>query len=160
MTHYGTFLTERSADEVFDLLSNPERFAPLLPDFESVTVLDETHFSVRIVIAVAEFSGHANLTMELSNAVRPHEVKYTGRATIAGSQLDLRLGFQIGAADGTTGVTWEGEFSLDGMLALMAGGLIDSMGRKSFERMAERVQDALRIRHLPVGLTPNPAAEA
>ena len=42
-----------------------------------------------------------------------------------------------------TAVTWQGEFSLDGMLALMAGGLIEPMGRRNFEAMAERLQNAL-----------------
>lgn len=160
MTHYGTFLTDRSADEVFDLLAKPDRFAPLLPDFESMSVQDETHFTVRIVIAIGEISGHADLAMELREAIRPCEVKYTGQGTVAGSQLDVTLRFRIASSGGTTGVTWEGEFSLDGMLALMAGGLIDSMGRKNFQRMAEHVQDALQIDTVTGEIPSKPAAEA
>lgn len=79
MNHAGTFLTTRTADEVFDLLANPERFAPLLPDFESMAVQDTTHFTVRIVIAVGEINGHANLAMELREAVRPSTVRYAGQ---------------------------------------------------------------------------------
>lgn len=160
MTHCGTFLTDRSADEVFDLLANPERFALLLPDFESMTLQDETHFIMRIVIAVGEMSGRAIIAMELREAVRPSEVKYVGRGIIAGSPLELRLRFQIATSDGMTEVTWEGEFSLEGMLALMAGGLIESMGRRNFERMAERIRDALHLNELPGDLPSNPIAEA
>ncbi|MFZ1135040.1 MAG: SRPBCC domain-containing protein [Candidatus Korobacteraceae bacterium] len=144
MTHCGTFLTNRNAEEVFDLLANPERFAPLLPDFESMSTEDEVHFTVRIVIAIGEISGHANLAMELGQALRPSAVEYTGAAMIAGSPLKLRLRFQIASSDGITKVTWQGEFSLEGMLSLMAGGLIDSMGRQNFELMAEHIQNALR----------------
>jgi uncharacterized protein len=148
MNYSGTFLTTRSADEVFDLLANPTRFAPLLPDFESMAVQDETHFTVRIVIAVGEISGHANLAMELREPVRPSGVRYAGQGIVAGSLLDLKLRFQVASDAGMTGVTWEGEFSLDGMLALMAAGLIESMGRTNFERMAENLQNALHTENL------------
>lgn len=67
---------------------------------------------------------------------------------MAGSLLDLKLRFQFASVAGTTEVTWEGEFSLDGMLALMAAGLIESMGRTNFERMAESLQNALHTENL------------
>jgi uncharacterized protein len=160
MTHFGTFLTNRAADEVFDLLANPERFALLLPDFESMSVQDETHFTVRIVIAVGEIGGHASLAMELREALRPSDVEYTGEAMIAGSPLELWLRFQIASSEGTTEVRWQGEFLLDGTLALMAGGLIDSMGRKNFERMAKHIQNALRDEVVPGETFPPPTPEA
>jgi uncharacterized protein len=160
MTHCGTFLTNRGADEVFDLLANPKRFAPLLPDFESMSVQDEAHFTVRIVIAVGEIAGHASLAMELRQASRPSNVEYTGDAMIAGSPLTLRLRFQIASSNEMTEVTWQGEFSLDGMLALMAGELVDSMGRQNFERMAEDIQNALREEALTADTPPLPAPEA
>jgi uncharacterized protein len=160
MIHYGTFLTERSADEVFDLLANPERFAPLLPNFESMSLQDETHFTVRIVIAVGEIRGHANLAMELREAVPPSDVKYAGQGTVVGSVLDLKLRFRLTPAAEMTEVTWEGEFSLDGMPALMAVGLIQSMGSKNFERMAENLQNALHTENVTgdkrTDLTPGP----
>jgi carbon monoxide dehydrogenase subunit G len=159
MTHYGTFLTDRSADEVFDLLSSPERFAPLVPDFESMSVQDASHFTIRIVIAIGEISGHANLAMELREAIRPSAVTYVGQGIVAGSQLDLALRFQIASSSGMTGITWEGEFWLDGTLALMAGGLVEAMGRKNFERMAESVQHELRAKSWASRIPSNPAAE-
>jgi len=144
MNHSGTFVTARSAQEVFDLLADPQRFAPLLPDFESVLVQDATHFTLRITIAVAQVNGHANLAMELREAVRPSHVEYRGQGIVAGSQLNLNLQFDITSSDEATAVTWRGEFSLDGMLALMAGHLPEPMGRHNFELMAERIQNGLR----------------
>jgi carbon monoxide dehydrogenase subunit G len=143
MNHSGTFLTPRSPDEVFNLLANLEEFAPLLPDFESMTMVDPTHFSLRIAIALGEMSGHANLAMELMQAERATSVLYRGQGIVAGSQLNLVLQFQIAPAEAATEVSWRGEFSLDGGLAFVFGSFIEPMGRKHFERMAERLRERL-----------------
>ena len=93
-------LTTRSAEEVFDLVADPQRFAPLLPDFESIAIQDATHFTMRIVIAVGQISGHANLAMELREPVRPSRVEYRGQGIVAGSQLTFALQFAISPAGG------------------------------------------------------------
>lgn len=143
MNHSGTFLTPRTPEEVFDLLANPEQFAPLLPDYESMAMEDPTHFSLRIVIAFGEMSGHANLAMELVEAEGPATVGYRGLGIVAGSPLNLMLRFRVSRTNDLTEVRWQGEFTLDGMLAFIAGSLIEPMGRKHFEMMAERLSERL-----------------
>lgn len=150
MNHSGSFLIHRSAEDVFDLVANPERFAPLLPDFEGMVMQDATHFTLRIVIAVGQINGHATLAMELREAVRPNRVEYRGQGTIAGSELKLGLEFQITAAE-MIEVKWQGEVGLEGMLAAMAGNLTETMGRRNFELMAERLQAGLRQETPPSG---------
>lgn len=143
MVHTGTFSVPRTADQVFDLVATPGRFAPQLPDFESVTMQDATHFMLRIVIQVGPMSGHANLAMELSDGERPVRVAYRGAAIIAGSTLQLNLEFGLTPAGGMTYVDWRGELALGGSLALLAGDLWETLGRQNFERMAERLQVSL-----------------
>ncbi len=148
MVHSGTFQANRSAEEVFDLLANPERFAPLMPDFESMALHDATHFTLRTVIQMGPMSGHANLAMELRDAVRPDTVGYSGEAIIVGSPLRLRLDFVITPGESATEIGWRGEVTLGGSLALMAGNLVDTMGRQNFEQMAARLQERLRQQQL------------
>jgi carbon monoxide dehydrogenase subunit G len=143
MNHSGTFLTPRTAGEVFDLLANPEQFAPLLPNFESMAMLDPTHFWLRIAIVLGEMSGHASLEMELVEAERPAAVGYRGQGIVAGSQLNLMLQFRVSLTDASTQVSWQGDFSLNGGLAFMMVKVIEAMGREHFERMAERLRERL-----------------
>ena len=143
MNHSGTFFTSRPPDEVFDLLANPELFAPLLPDYESMVMQDPTHFSLRIVIALGEMRGHATLAMERVDAERPALVSYRGQGVVAGSQLNLALEFRISHAEASTQVNWAGEFSLDGGLAFVMGSLLEPMGHQQFERMGERLREGL-----------------
>ena len=158
MKHSGTLLTPRTPDEVFDLLTNPERFAALLPDYESTTMQDATHFSLRIVITFGEMSGHAELAMELAEAERPALVSYRGKGVVAGSALNLVLQFHMASTDAWTEINWQGEFSLEGGLAFMLAGVIESMGRQHFERMAERLRDTLNPVEPASDAVPAPAA--
>jgi len=155
MRHSGTFLTSHTPDEVFDLLANPELFAPLLPDYENMAMLDPTHFSLRVVIALGELNGHANLAMELAEAERPVVVGYRGEGIVAGSQLNLVLEFRISRTEASTEVGWQGEFYLNGGLALMVNSLIEPMGRKHFERMAERLREKLNPAESTAGMLPS-----
>jgi carbon monoxide dehydrogenase subunit G len=143
MTHSGIFQVACSASDVFRLLASPERFAPLLPDYESMAMLDATHFSLRTVIAIGEISGHAQLAMELKQAAPECVVEYVGEGVIAGGRLKFGIRFEIAAQEPSTEVSWRGEVTLDGMLTMLAGHLLETMGRKNFEAMAERVQQQL-----------------
>lgn len=143
MNHSGTFLTNRTAEEVFDLVADPQRFARLLPDFESLSAQDATHFTLRLKIVVGQISGHANLAMELVAADRPSHVGYHGQGVVAGSQLIFAMQFQLRCEGAGTQVIWQGQVSVDGMLAMMGGSMIDSMGRRNFEATIERLQDEL-----------------
>ncbi len=158
MVHSGSFQVNRSAEEVFDLLANPERFAPLMPEFESMAMQDATHFTLRTVIQVGPMNGHANLAMELRDPVRPSAVGYSGEATIAGSPLRLRLDFALTPGEFATEIGWRGEVTLGGPLALMAGSLVDTMGRENFEQMAAHLQENLSHQQVPpVGPAPGSA---
>jgi len=159
MNHSGAFHTHRGAEEVFDLVADPQRFARLLPDFESVSSLDATHFTLRIKIVVGQISGHANLAMELGAAERPSRVEYRGQGIVAGSQLNFAMQFRLDSVGLETRVSWQGEMSVDGMLATMAGGVIDSMGRTNFEATVDRLQGELRANGATVrDLPPDPGA--
>jgi uncharacterized protein len=143
MTHSGSFSISRSPEEVFALLSKPEWFAAAMPDFESITIQDATHFTMRTAFALGEIKGHTNLAMELCRLSPPNRVEYCGLATIAGGPLRLAIDFQLEAQNGTTEVSWQGDVKLGGMLAKMAGTLLDTVGRRNFGRMAENLQARL-----------------
>lgn len=144
MTHSGSFSVARSPEEVFGLLSNPDWFAPAMPDFESMTKQDVSHFTMRTVIAIGEIKGHANFAMELLPTSPTNRVEYRGSATIAGGPLRLAIDFQLDPRGEMTDINWQGDVTLGGMLAMMAGTLVDTMGRQTFDRMAERLQRGLQ----------------
>ena len=44
----GDFVVQKPPEEVFDFLADPNRFCPLLPDFQKLTAEDASHFTVEL----------------------------------------------------------------------------------------------------------------
>ena len=156
----GEFTTPRSADEVFDFLSDPQKFGPLLPDFQSMSMQDSTHFTVKVKVGVGNIRGSAELKMELSEAVKPLRAQYKGQGTAVGSQVTVSAGFDLSPLLESTRVVWQGETSVFGKLASMAGGMLEPLGRKNIQKLIDGLQKALAE---PVGAAtaatpPSPAS--
>jgi carbon monoxide dehydrogenase subunit G len=139
----GEFTTPRTQDEVFDFLSDPNQFGPLLPDFQSMTQQDPTHFAVKVRVGVGNIRGTAEIKMELVEAVRPVRALYKGQGTAVGSQVTVGAGFDLSPHEGGTKVAWQGEANIFGKLASMAGGMLEPLARKNIQRLIDGLQKAL-----------------
>jgi carbon monoxide dehydrogenase subunit G len=139
----GEFATPQSPEEVFDFLSDPNKFAPLLPDFQSMSMEDPTHFTVKVKVGVGNIKGTAEIKMELVEAIKPHRAHYKGQGTAVGSQVTVSAGFDLHPNGESTRVLWQGETSIFGKLASMAGGMLEPLGRKNIQKLIDGLQKAL-----------------
>lgn len=55
----GEFRAGKKQQEVYDFLTDPNQFAPLLPDFESLTIHDAKRATVKVKVGVAHIRGAA-----------------------------------------------------------------------------------------------------
>ncbi len=139
----GEFTSPRTPDEVYDFLSDPNKFAPLLPDYESMSVQDATHFTVKVRVGVGNIRGSAEIKMELAEAVRPQRALYKGKGSAVGSQITVNAGFDLSPVDGATRIVWQGEAGVFGKLASMAGGMLEPLGKKNIQKLIDGLQWAL-----------------
>jgi carbon monoxide dehydrogenase subunit G len=140
----GEFEVKRSAEEVFDFLTNPNKFAPLLPDFQGLTVQDATHFTVKVNVGVSYIKGTADMKMELTQAQRPTRAQYKGQGSVAGGNVATNSEFDLSpTADGTK-VAWKGEAQVFGKLISVAGGLLEPLGKKNVQKLIDGLQAALQ----------------
>jgi len=143
ITFSGEFTSPRTPDEVYDFLSDPNKFAPLLPDYESMSVQDATHFTVKVRVGVGNIRGSAEIKMELAEAVRPQRALYRGKGSAVGSQITVNAGFDLSPVDGATRIAWQGEAGVFGKLASMAGGMLEPLGKKNIQKLIDGLQSAL-----------------
>jgi uncharacterized protein len=139
----GEFEVKRTPDYVYDFLSDPNKFAALLPDFQGLTIQDPTHFTVKVNVGISYIKGVAEVKMELAEADRPKRAQYKGKGSMAGGNVALTAGFDLSAVDGGTKVAWQGEAQIFGGLASMAGGLLEPLGKKQVQKLIDGLQAAL-----------------
>lgn len=137
----GEFETKKTPDEVYDFLTDPKKFGPLLPDFQGMSVEDATHFTVKVKVGVAYIQGTAKVKMELAQAERPRRAQYQGQGTVAGGNASLTAGFDLSSVGKGTKVVWQGEAQIFGRLASLAGGLLEPVTKKNVHKLI----DALRV---------------
>ena len=163
----GEFEVKKRPEEVYEFLTDPNRFAPLLPDFQGVSVEDATHFTVKVKVGISYIKGTAHVKLELSESDHPRRAQYKGQGSVAGGNVTMVAGFDLspiadgsaegaveGAAQGPvegtpivtvlgTKVNWQGEAQLFGRLTSVAGGLIAPLGKKSIQKLIDGLQAAL-----------------
>jgi carbon monoxide dehydrogenase subunit G len=139
----GDFTVPRKRDDVYSFLTDPNRFAPLLPEFQSLSVQDDKNFNVRVSVGVSYIRGTADVKMELVQAQRPQRAQYKGRGSVAGGNVDIVAGFDLEEAAAGTKVRWSGDAQIFGRLTSMAGGLLEPLARKNVQKLIDGLQKAL-----------------
>lgn len=139
----GEFQVRRPREEVYDFLTNPNRFGPLLPDFESVSTEDNRNFTLKVKVGVAHIRGTASVKLQLAEAERPRRALYKGKGSLAGGNVDLTARFDLDEDSGATRVRWTGEAQVFGPLISVAGGLLEPLAKKNVQKLIDGLQKAL-----------------
>lgn len=139
----GEFEVKRNAEEVYSFLTDPQKFAPLLPDFQSVSVQDATYFNIQVKVGISYIKGTADVNLQLAEAERPKRAQYKGEGKVAGGNVAVVAGFNLSPVDGGTKVVWEGEAQVFGRLTSVAGGLLEPLGKKNVQKLIDALQAAL-----------------
>lgn len=140
----GEFEVPRKPEEVYEFLTDPQKFGPLLPDFQGMTVQDATHFTVKVNVGISYIKGTAEVKMELAQAERPRRAQYKGQGSVAGGNVSLIAGFDLAPNGNGTKVVWQGEAQIFGRLISVAGGLLEPLGKKNVQKLIDGLQAALR----------------
>jgi uncharacterized protein len=139
----GEFELKRSPEEVYDFLTDPHRFAPLLPDFQSISVVDGNHFTVKLDVGISYIKGTADVRMELAESERPKRAQYRGQGSLPGGNLSIMAGFDLAPLNRGTKIAWQGEAQVFGRLASLAGGLLEPLAKKNVEKLIDGLRAAL-----------------
>ncbi|MFZ0799203.1 MAG: SRPBCC domain-containing protein [Terriglobales bacterium] len=151
----GEFEVKKNPEEVYDFLTDPNRFASLLPDFQNLIVQDATHFTLKVKVGISYIKGSADVKIELAEADRPRRAQYTGHGAVAGGSVTVVAAFDLlpvanSVAEGIvvetvigTKVNWQGEAQIFGRLASAAGGMLEPLGKKQIQKLIDGLQAAL-----------------
>ncbi len=155
----GAFEVRQQPEEVFDFLTDPNRFAALLPDFRGLTVQDATHFTLNVNVGISYIKGNAEVKIVLAEADRPRRAQYKGEGAVAGGNVTVVAAFDLAPSPYGTRVDWQGEAQIFGRLASIAGGMLEPLGKKQIQKLIDSLQAALGScgADVPVRETPAPS---
>jgi carbon monoxide dehydrogenase subunit G len=139
----GAFEVQRKPEEVYNFLTDPNKFAPLLPEFQGVAVQDAEHFTVKVNVGISYIKGVADVKLHLAESQRPTRAQYKGQGSVAGGNVSMVAGFDLTAAGDGTKVIWQGEAQVFGRLTSVAGGLLEPLGKKQVQKLIDGLQAAL-----------------
>jgi carbon monoxide dehydrogenase subunit G len=141
----GEFVAKKTPQEVYDFLVDPNRFCPLLPDYQSMEILDDKNFLVKLSVGISHIRGTAAVKMSLVEAERPSRAIYEGKGDVPGGSASLRAGFDLQAVpSGETKVVWLGQSTVVGRIASLAGGLLEPLAKKNVQKLIDGLQKALQ----------------
>jgi carbon monoxide dehydrogenase subunit G len=140
----GDFTVKKTPNEVYSFLVDPNRFCPLLPDFQSMEILDAKNFMVKLSVGISHIRGTAAVKLTLVDEQRPKQAVYEGKGEVPGGSATIRAQFQLEeVSDGQTKVTWSGQSSVLGRVISLAGGLLEPLGKKNVQKLIDGLQRAL-----------------
>ena len=139
----GDFTVRKKPEDVYDFLTDADRFCPLLPDFQSMQKQDDRNFVVNLRVGISHIRGDAKIKLTLLEAERPRRAVYQGKGDAAGGTVTLTAGFDLEKTPDGTKVIWKGQAQIVGRLASLAGGLLEPLARKNVHKMIDGLQAAL-----------------
>lgn len=136
----GEFSVPVSPAEAYAFLSDPEKFCPCLPTYESLEMEDAKTANVKVAIGVGKIRGTAGIKLILEEEQPNKHAAYSGKGKVMGGAFNMDSSFELEPAEGGTLVKWQGELNMFGKLVALAGGLIRPIAKKDIQRMIDALQ--------------------
>ena len=140
----GEFTVATSRAEAFAILSEMQKFVPLLPTYKSNEIKEDGSADLKIKVGVGKIRGTGTINLKLTQCRPPVHASYLGKGKVMGSVFNLLAEFELAdAGAGETRVQWSGELIMFGKLVSLAGGMIKPIANKDIARMIEAIRLAL-----------------
>ncbi len=156
ITHSGEFTVIRPGSDVYDFLTDPKRFAPLLPFFQDLELKGPDDFVVKLKVGVSHIRGTATVKLTLAERVPETRAFYKGVGSMAGGSVNLAAGFNLAEAPQGTCVKWEGEAQIFGKIASLARGLLEPLTKKNIQALIDSLQASMCAETAAGGAAPGP----
>jgi len=93
----GEFVVKKKPEEVYTFLVDPNRFCPLLPDYQSMERLDDNNFLVKLSVGISHIRGTAAVKMSLMETQPDKHAVYQGNGEVPGGSATLRVNLSKGS---------------------------------------------------------------
>lgn len=139
----GEFRVAVSRSDAYRFLTDPTRFAPLLPHFKSLDEVTDDRFFMTIELGVPQIRGTAKVEVRAVERVADQVARFKSVARQAMGMVDSDLSFELSTRGTDTVVHWRATSKVRGGLASIAGGILMPLAKRNVADMIDSVQRAL-----------------
>jgi carbon monoxide dehydrogenase subunit G len=140
----GTVLLPAGREQVWDLLTDPEKLAKCLPGCEKLEAAGLDRYKVAIKFALAAFSGKYSGSVELTEKKPPESLRMVleGKGTPGFMRGEGRI--QLSDKKGQTELRYEGEAQVGGLIAAVGQRMMDVAARRIIQQFFDAAAAQLR----------------
>jgi hypothetical protein len=135
----GTSHLALPPEKAYELMQDPEVLAKAMPGCESLERIGPDEYRMKMKMALASLSGAFEGKVRITDQKPPESFKLhvegTGKIGFMKGEGLLKLS----AADGGTGVAYEGDVQVGGTLAAVGQRLIDGTAKMMIKRFFEKL---------------------
>lgn len=139
----GTFDVTTSPEETFAFLTDPERFAPMLPYFKELKDVKPGSFTVGLEVGIPQVRGRVDVGVVLLEAVSPQSARYKTTGRHALGMVDSLLSFVLVPNVAGCSLQWKSESVVNGTLASLAQGILVPLAKRQIKALVKACQDHL-----------------
>lgn len=143
MKFSGQFRVEKPRNEVYEILSDPEKFAPLLPTFSSIKMKDDRTATLRVKVGIGRIRATASTELTLVEANAPNRARYIGQGKVMQGAYQMITSFDLEEDGDGTIIKWQGETQLVGKILSLVGGGLKGYAEKEINKLIDSLQHGL-----------------
>jgi len=129
--------------DTFAFLTDPERFAPLLPYFKELKDVQPDAFTVGLEVGIPQLRGRVDVDVKLVECVVPERATYTSSGRHALGMVDSELAFSVVPSGKGSIVHWQSASVVNGTLASLAQGILVPLAKRQIKALVKTCQDRL-----------------
>jgi len=142
----GKYIVQASRNDVWSLISNPERVANCLPGLLKFEAKGENTFIVTIQVAVSFFKPNFKFTFTLTELTPPSHVRF--QATGGGAGVSIKMDTSMDLSDtkpGSTELSWKTDTELGGLLGELSPSVLKNRPGGFTEQFLNCINKQLEI---------------
>jgi carbon monoxide dehydrogenase subunit G len=137
------FNVTTSPADTFAFLTDPERFALLLPYFKELKDVQPGAFTVGLEIGIPQVRGRVDVDVKLVECIAPERATYRSSGRHALGVVDSELGFSVTPSGTGSTVHWQSASVVNGTLASLAQGILVPLAKRQIKLLVRSCQDRL-----------------
>jgi carbon monoxide dehydrogenase subunit G len=143
----GLYALNINRANVWDFISDPQKFGPCLPELQSLEVIDSKTFKVKVKVGIAFVRGSMKFDFILPAQDPPAYIKYEGKGKGAGTSVNLAVEIHLSEkSPETTELSWVANAEFGGLLGEMSESLVQKSTTKFTQQFFENVKSKLEAK--------------